>query len=76
MMDLADVTIHINETLTDVGLYGIENRLRELDGVVSVGGHEAGPHLMVVEFNPDKLSTKDILLCVQNAGVHAELIGL
>ena len=76
MMDLADVTIHIDETLTDVGLYGIENRLRELDGVISVGGHEGGSHLMVVGFNPDKLLATDILRCVQNGGVHAELIGL
>ena len=75
-MDLADVTIHIDETLTDVGLYGIENRVRELDGVVSVGGFEGGSHLMVVEFNPEKVSATDILQCVKKGGVHAQLIGL
>ena len=75
-MDLADVTVHIDETLAQVGLDGIENALRRLDGVVSVGRRSDKRHLMVVKFNPDKLKAVDIVQCVRNEGVHAELIGL
>ncbi len=75
-MDLADVTVHIDETLAQVGLDGIENALRRLDGVVSVGRRADKRHLMVVKFNPDKLKAVDIVQCVRNEGVHAELIGL
>lgn len=75
-MDLADVTVHIDETLAQVGLDSLEKALRQLDGVVAVGRRADKPHLMVVEFNPDKLRAADIGRCLREEGVHAELIGL
>lgn len=75
-MDLADVIVHIDESLAQIGLDGIENALRRLDGVVSVGRGGGKPHLMVVEFDPERVKAVDILRYVQNEGVHAELIGL
>jgi hypothetical protein len=44
--------------------------------VVSVHNPDARPHLTMVEYNPDRLKSADILKAVTSQGVHAELIGL
>ena len=73
---LADVTLHIDETLNSEQLQSIEESLRALEGVVSVHNGQKTPHLAMVEYNPDITSSTDILTRVTNQGVHAELIGL
>ena len=74
-IQLADVVVHIDETLELESLTGIENRLREVNGVISVHNPDSRPHLAVVEYNPEMTSSADILATVQAQGVHAELIG-
>lgn len=75
-IQLADVTLHIDEAL-DVGRRAlVEEQLRALDGVVSVSNSDTTPHLMVVEYNPEKLKATHLLDTVKAAGLHAELIGL
>ena len=73
---LADVTVHIDETLDEAGRGQIEERVRALEGVVSYHSGDATPHLAVVEYNPAKIDSADILDAVRSGGVHAELIGL
>ncbi len=73
---LVDVTLHVDETLDAAKRAEMEAGLRALDGVVSVHGPDDKPHLVVVEYNPDKLRSTDILETVTRQGVHAELIGL
>lgn len=75
-IQLADVTVHIDETLDSGRRSEIEGRLRAIDGVVSVHNPDEKPHLAVVEFVPTKTSTGAILRTVREGGVHAELIGL
>jgi hypothetical protein len=75
-IQLVDVTLHIDEALDSARLAQIEDVLRALDGVVSVHNPDARPHLIVVEYNPDKLKGSDILTAVTRQGVHAQLIGL
>jgi hypothetical protein len=74
--DLADITVHIDETLDPSRLGKIEEGLHGLDGVVSACHQEDKPHLMVVTFNLAKLGAHDILTHVTGHGVHAELIGM
>jgi hypothetical protein len=73
---LVDVTVHIDETVDHNGRERIADSLRALDGVVAASSHDERPHLMIVEYNPDKVSSQAILARVQSAGVHAELVGL
>ena len=73
---LADVTVHIDETLDEAARGEIEERVRALDGVVSYHNGAATPHLAVVEYNPAKVDSADILEAVKSGGVNAELIGL
>ncbi|MEA3275866.1 MAG: ATP-binding protein [Pseudomonadota bacterium] len=75
-IQLADVTVHIDQTLERDDRARIEDELRAIDGVVSVHNPDDRPHLAIVEYNPDKTSSADILNTITGQGVHAELIGL
>lgn len=73
---LVDVTVHIDETLSKEQRQSVEDKLRGLDGVVSVAIHDDKPHLVMVEYNPERASSSAILNAVKATGVHAELVGL
>jgi len=73
---LTDVTLHIHEALDKGRRNEIEAALRALDGVVSVHNPDDRPHLTVVEYNPEKVSSQSLLEKVRAGGVHAELVGM
>jgi Holliday junction resolvasome RuvABC endonuclease subunit len=75
-IQLADVTLHIDENLDGQNRTSIEDRLRSINGVVSVHNPDERPHLVVVEYNPAETNSQAVLKCVTAEGVHAELIGL
>jgi len=75
-IQLADVTVHIDQTLERERRSQIEDVLRAIDGVVSVHNPEDKPHLAIIEYNPEKTSSAAILSAVTSQGVNAELIGL
>ncbi len=73
---LVDVTVHIDENIDHAARENVADKVRALDGVVAAAAHDEKPHLMVVEYNPEKTNSSAILACVKSAGIHAELIGL
>jgi hypothetical protein len=75
-IQLADVIVHIDQTLERERRSEIEEKLRAMDGVVSVHNPDDKPHLAIIEYNPDKTSSMAILNTVTVQGVHAELVGL
>ena len=75
-IQLADVVVHIDQTLERDRRSEIERELRAIDGVVSVHNPDERPHLAIVEYNPDKTDSATILNTVTVQGVHAELVGL
>jgi hypothetical protein len=75
-IQLADVTVHIDQTLDRERRNHIEDELRAIDGVISVHNPDERPHLAIVEYNPDKTTSAVILNTISVQGVHAELIGL
>jgi len=75
-INLADLSLHINEDLSAEQRSTIEESLRALDGVVSVHNSEKTPHLMVVEYDPSVMDSQKILNRVTDQGAHAQLVGL
>lgn len=53
-IDLADITLHVDETLDSDGLAQLEDAFRVRDGVVSVHNDPKRPHLFVIEYNPER----------------------
>lgn len=72
----SDVMIHIDETLDDDRLREIERLLGEHEGVISACVSEKARHMLMVDYDHDKLGSRDLLAWVQGQGVHAELVGL
>ncbi len=75
-IDLADVTLHVDESLDSKGLNELENAFRQREGVISVHVDEKRPHLFVLEYNPQLVNSKDLVKIPEYQGLHAELIGL
>ena len=73
---IADVMIHIDETLSHDALIKIENTVREDECVISASVPAGKEHLMLVAYNPDCTTATNILTKVNKQGIHAELVGL
>ncbi|MBK1703637.1 ATP-binding protein [Halochromatium glycolicum] len=75
-IQLADVLIHIDESLRADRRASVEAQLRDIEGVVSVNNPEDKPHLTLVAYRSDKVDPQSLLEQVKAEGVQAELVGL
>ena len=73
---MVDVMLHIDENTTRNERETLRDKVLARDGVMAASYRDETPHLLVVEYDPDVLSSKAILDTVETAGVHAELVGL
>ena len=74
--NVADVVVHVDETLPLGQLKTLEDHIHEIGGVVSACNRGDRPHLISVTYDPAQVKPHDILVKVQSEGVHAELVGL
>lgn len=72
----ADIMLHIDETLPADQLKTLENHLYKMGGVLSATNRDDKPNMILVSYDPDKVQSHDILVKVENEGIHAQLIGL
>ena len=75
-MDMADVVIHINESVDHDQRTDIADRIRAHGGVMGVAHHDEKPHLLLVEYDPEQVHAQDLLKVALDQGVHAQLVGL
>lgn len=73
---VADVMIHVDETLDREALDRLEAVVRENDCVTSADVPADRQHMMLVTYNAECVSAQEILGLVTDQGVHAELVGL
>ncbi|MES9945147.1 MAG: hypothetical protein B6D77_12515 [gamma proteobacterium symbiont of Ctena orbiculata] len=71
----ANAVVHINESLSHEQIQNIEKNLSGVRGVVSACAHIKTPHLMVVDYDPQTIHSRDLLSHFKRSGVHASLIG-
>jgi hypothetical protein len=70
-----DVVVHVDETLDERRRHDIESALTEKSGVRWAKFTDKRPHLMMVEYDPDLVSSMQIVERINQQQVHAELIG-
>ena len=75
-MQTADVIIHVDETIDHDRRMKIADIVRVHAGVTEVAHHDEKPHLMIVKYDPQAVTSQALLGVVRGEGVHAELIGL
>ena len=73
---IADVIVHVDESLTRDQLKTLEDRMHEIEGVVSACNRDNQTHAILVTFDPSRIKALDILASVKRKGYHAELVGL
>lgn len=74
--NVADVVVHIDETLPLEQLKTLEDHIHKMGGVVSACNRDDQPHLISVTYDPEQVKSRDILAKILSEGVHAELVGL
>ena len=73
---MSDIMLHIDEELNSKEQSVLESQVRKQKGVIGLGYHDTRPHLMIVEYNQDVTTPKELLHYVKDFGLHAELVGL
>lgn len=75
-MDIVDMTVHVDETLSTEKMHELEDAVRSEACVVTACCSKDNPHLLSVTFDPDCTSSANVLRKVKSQGVHAELVCL
>lgn len=75
-IDLADVLVHVDETLNESEIAELDDAFRSSDGIVSVHVEKTRPHLFVLEYNPARIHSTEVLNVAKSRGMHAELVGM
>ena len=75
-MEMADVTVHINEALDHEHRTQLADTVRAHKGVMAVAHHDEKSHLMIIEYDPGTVTSRELLQVALDQGVHAQLIGL
>ena len=75
-MNICDVMIHINESLSKEARASLENKMRKVEGVVSPGFNEGKEHLLLIAYNSEKTNTTILLEKAREAGYTAQLVAM
>lgn len=74
-INMTDVTFHIDETLGHAQLEAIRDELLAHDGIMAAVCQDETPHLMIIEYDPDKIDPTNILEMFKKRRIHAERLG-
>ena len=75
-IDLADITLHIDEELSTAEKDQLEQAFRQRDGIVSVHFNPNNFHLLILKYDPKRIHSRDIIDIPRYHGFHAELVGM
>lgn len=70
-----DVTFHLNETLGHEQRESLRDELLARDGIMAAASQDKTPHLMIVEYAPDKVDPMNILDIFKERHIHAKRLG-
>jgi hypothetical protein len=71
-----EVVIHVDESLSDARRAGMLSSLRGRDGVEDARFTPGRNHLLLIDYDANKLRTSDVLGLVRAECVGAELVGI
>jgi vacuolar-type H+-ATPase subunit D/Vma8 len=71
---MTDILIHVNEELEKNQKKELESELRNIEGVIAPRFNKE--HLLLVEYDSNKIDTSVLLDAVKSGGYQAQLVGL
>ncbi|MES9858497.1 MAG: hypothetical protein ABW166_18120 [Sedimenticola sp.] len=72
---VAEVTLHIDQDISGDEMKKPLKALKEREGVIKVQTNPEKNHLLVEKYDPEKISSKDLVTIPRHLGLRAELIG-
>jgi hypothetical protein len=73
-MHITDMVMHVDESLTDIGRRHVERILTGQRGVLHAQFNEQRPHLMLVAYDTDRVTSFEILANLMGHHLCAERI--
>ena len=73
---MADVMIHVDEGITHADREALRSELLATGGVMAADYHEDKAHLILVVYDPDAVTSAQLLEIPKARGLHAQLVGL
>ena len=73
---ISDITLHFNEDTNHDQREELRDKFLVIDGVMAADCHDEKPHLFMVAYDPELVSSRDLLSTMNNNGMHAQLLGL
>lgn len=70
-----EVVVHIDDALNDGQRSDLVSQLREHDGVEDARFTPGRDHLMLIDYDRDRLHAQDVLSYVRETHTRAELVG-
>ncbi|MEN8213725.1 MAG: heavy-metal-associated domain-containing protein [Pseudomonadota bacterium] len=71
----AVVIVHIDETLSDNEIHDVQRRVSAGDGVQSACTHVRTRHLMVIDYDAERIKSVQLLGQIRSQGLNATLVG-
>ena len=71
-----EIVVHVDEALDNDQQASLLSNLQGHDGVEKASFTTGRDHLMVIDYDSNKLHTTDVLKFVKQENVNAELIGI
>ena len=75
-MHIADLLIHVNESLGSARRESLEEELRRVQGVIAPRFNKETPHLLLVAYDPQQIDSRNLLKRVRANGYSAQLVGM
>ena len=70
-----EIVVHVDETLGDERRSDLVQALEDAEGVRSAEFCPLRYHLMLVQYNRERMTSQDVLSKISAQSIHAELIG-
>jgi len=72
---MTDITFHLDETLGHEEREAVRDDLMAHEGILAAASQDKTPHLLIIEYDPDKIDPAGILGLFQQRNIHAERLG-
>jgi len=72
---MTDVTFHLDETLGHEQREAVRDDLMAQEGILAAASQDKTPHLLIIEYDPDKIDPTGILGLFEKQKIHAERLG-
>ena len=73
---MLDVTLHIDEETTHDEREILRDTFLVKNGVMTADCRDTSPHLMIIGYDPEDITTAELMATVKRRGYHAELVAM